>query len=262
MSASSLRELPPEVRASGATVSIASSRWSVLARRTVYFGHQSVGSGIVAGVEGLMREYEILLRVVQSPEPTGVTGPAFVHFLVGQKRDYASKNAALLRLLESSTRPQRVLVLLKYCYGDIKCLSDAATMFGAYRDTVDTIQSEHPDVTVIHATIPLTTVESALKSRAKQVIGHPSRREAAVGRHRYNELVRNEFGSSEPVFDVAKVEAAQADGTAAGFTSNGSLIETLAPRNTHDGAHMNRRCQRTAASALLDVLSEVIEADR
>jgi hypothetical protein len=243
-------------------VSIGPSRWSGLASRTVYFGHQSVGSGIVAGVEGLMTKYGIPLQIVQDPEPAAVTGPAFVHFLVGQKRDYASKNAALLRLLESSTRAHGVIVLLKYCYGDIKCPSDAATMFEAYRDTVDTIQSEHPDVTVVHATIPLTAVESALKSRAKQLVGRPTQREAAVARHRYNELLRSEFGGTEPVFDLAKVEAAQPDGMVAGFTAGGCLIETLAAENTDDGVHMNPRCQRNAAEALLDVLADVIEAGR
>jgi hypothetical protein len=48
----------------------------------------------------------------------------------------------------------------------------------------------------------------------------------------------------------------------AGFTAGGCVIETLAPHNTDDGGHLNARCQRTAAEALLDVLSDVIEADR
>jgi hypothetical protein len=38
------------------------------------------------------------------------------------------------------------------------------------------------------------------------------------------------------------------------------MIETLAPRNTYDGGHLNVRCQKAAAEALLDVLSDAIEA--
>ncbi len=261
MSASPLRELQPEPRGNGAGSPI-SSRWSVIAGRTVYFGHQSVGSGVVAGVEVLRQEHSLPLRVVQTREPATVTGPAFVHFLAGQNRDYASKNAALLRLLESRTRAQRPVVLLKYCYVDINSPADPATMFEAYRDTVETIQFEHPDVTVVHATIPLTTVESALKAGARQFFGRPTRREAAVVRHRYNELVRAEFTGTEPIFDLAKVESTQADGMVAGFTANGAMIETLAPHNTYDGGHLNARCQLAAAEALLDVLSDVIEAAR
>lgn len=200
------------------------------------------------------------LRVVHTREPATVTGPAFVHFLAGQNRDYASKNAAVLRLLESRTRAQRPVLLLKYCYVDLDSAADLHGMFEAYHDTVETIRFEHPDVTVVHATIPLTTVESAFKSGAMQFAGRPTRREAAIARHRYNELVRAEFADIEPIFDLAKVETTQLDGTLAGFFTGGSMIETLAPGNTEDGCHLNPRCQRAAAERLLDVLSDVIEA--
>ena len=236
------------------------SRWAVVADRTIYFGHQSLGNAVVAGVEGLTQEYALPLRIIQTREPATVTGPAFVHFLAGQNRDYASKNAAVLRLLETRTRAEKPLVLLKFCYVDIDSPADAGTMFEAYCDTVDTIQAEHPDVTVVHATIPLTTVESAVKSGAKQFFGRATRRAAAIARHHYNELVRAEFTGTEPIFDLARVEATQPDGALSGFTAGGYVIETLAAQNTSDGSHLNARCQKAAGEALLDLLSDVIEA--
>jgi hypothetical protein len=256
MNAGPLCESRPEANGNGA----GSSRWSVMAGRTVYFGHQSIGSGVVAGVEGLTREHALPLRVVQTREPASISGPAFVHFLAGQSRDFASKNAAVLRLLESPTRARKPVVLLKYCSGDISSPAEASTMFEAYRDMVETIQFEHPDVTVVHATIPLMTVEGALESGARQFFGRPTRREPAIARHRYNEIVRAEFADTEAIFDLARVEATQPDGTLAGFTAGGRIIETLAPANTDDGSHLNARCQRAAATTLLDVLSDVIEA--
>ena len=108
-------------------------------------------------------------------------------------------------------------------------------MFEAYHDTVQAIRFEHPDVTVVHATVPLTTVESAFRSGAMQFVGRPTRREAAIARHHYNELLRSEFVDFEPIFDLAKVEATQPDGTLAGFSAGGSTIETLAQHNTADG---------------------------
>jgi hypothetical protein len=260
MSVSPLREAQPEPYGNGTGSPIGAARWSVIAGRTVYFGHQAIGSDVVAGVEGIAQEYALPLRFIKTREPATVAGPAFVHFLAGQSRDFASKNAAVLRLLESPTRARRPVVLLKYCYGDISSPADAATMFEAYRDTVDTIQFEHPDVTIVHSTIPLMTVESAFKSGARQFLGRPTRREGAIARHRYNELVRAEFTDTEPIFDLAKVEATQPDGTLAGFAADGRLIETLAPDNTDDGSHLNARCRSAAGEALLDVLSDVIEA--
>lgn len=259
MSASSLSELPGARQDCLARTSNGASSWSQIARRTVYFGHQSVGSGIVAGVEQLTRDHGLPLRVIQTPEPASIPGPAFVHFLVGQKRDYASKNAAVLRLLESSTRADKPLVMLKYCYGDIRSPDESGRMFEAYRDTVDTIQSEHPDVTVVHATIPLTTAESSFQSAAKRLFGRSTQREASVARHRYNELVRREFRETEPIFDLAKVQSTRPDGTMAGFTVGGHVIEKLAPENTADGIHLTPQCQRVAAEALLDVLADAIE---
>ena len=238
------------------------SRWSAIANRTIYFGHQSVGSSVCTGVEGLAKDYAVGLRVVQTHEPETVTGPAVVHFLAGQHRDYASKNAAVLRLLESETRARNPVVLLKYCYGDITYQREYRLLFDAYRDTVDTIQFEHPDVTLVHTTIPLTIAETGLKARTKQYLGRTSTRDAAIARHRYNELVRAEFGASEPIFDLAKVQATRPDGMVAGFTAGGSTIETLAPENTADGTGLNPRCSRIAAEKLLDVLADVIEAAR
>jgi hypothetical protein len=252
--------LPLEAHENGAGAPSRHSRWSVIAGRTVYFGHQSVGSGVVAGVEEVTQKHSLALRLVQTREPAAVSGPAFVHFLAGQNRDYASKNAAVLRLLESRTRAQSPVLVLKYCYEDISASADPGTMFGAYRDTVDMIQSAHPDVAVVHATIPLTTVEGVLRSGAKQFFGRQTRRGAAIARQRYNELVRAEFQANEPIFDLARVEATQPDGASAGFAYGGRMIETLAPQNTYDGEHLNPRSQRIAAEALLDVLSDVIEA--
>jgi hypothetical protein len=179
MSASPLRDLQPEPGENGRR-SRTASRWSVIAERTVYFAHQSVCTGVIAGVEELKAEYALPLRVVQTRDPATVTGPAFVHFFAGQNRDYASKNAAMLRLLESRTRAPRPVVVLEYCHLDINSLADSATMFEAYRDTVDTIQFEHPDVTVVHATVPLPMVETVFRWRAKQFLGRPTRRQSAV----------------------------------------------------------------------------------
>ncbi|HMI47830.1 MAG TPA: hypothetical protein VK481_04090 [Gemmatimonadaceae bacterium] len=260
MTANPLLEQQPERHGNGTGSPIGVSRWSIVARRTIYFGHQAIGRSVVAGVEGVAHEHALPLRVIHTREPATVTGPAFVHFLAGRSRDFASKNAAVLRLLESPTRARRPVLMLKYCYGDVKSAGDSATMFEAYRDTVDTIQFEHPDVTVIHATIPLVTVEGALESGTRQFFGRPTRRDGAIARHRYNELVRFEFSDTEPIFDLAKVEATQPDGTLAGFTAGGRLVETLATENTDDGTDLNARCQRAAAQALLDLLSDVIEA--
>jgi hypothetical protein len=235
------------------------ARWSAVAGRTVYFAHRSVGAGVVTGVAELTDAYSLPLRLVQTREPASETGPAFVHFIVGTSGDYASKNAAVLRLLESHTRALNPVLVLKYCYGDIRRPGDQGTMFGAYCETVETIQSEHPDVTVIHTTLPLAATTRYSNWGASQLLGRQTLHGVAVARHRYNELLRAEFGGGDPVFDIARVESTKSDGTVCGFSAGGRVIETLATENTYDGVHLNPRGERVVAETLLDVLADVVQ---
>lgn len=241
------------------TLAGAAARWGAVASRTIYFGHQSVGRDLIAGIKRLNNDGAIGLSLIQTDDPTCLTGPAFVHFLAGTNRDYASKNAALLRLLNTRNHADGAIVLLKYCYVDMRDDLSPYTIFAAYCEMTETIQLEYPDVTVVHATMPLTTVESAFQARASQIMGRPTLRQASIARHRYNELLRAEFVGNQPIFDLARVEATRPDGTVAMFMSQGSAIETLAPENTYDGGHLTPQCQLAAAEALLDVLADVVE---
>jgi hypothetical protein len=233
------------------------ARWSLIADRTIYFGHQSVGTSVCVGIHQLANDSGVPLRLVQTHEPEAVAGPAFVHFLAGRHRDYASKNAALLRLLDSRTRARDPIVILKFCHGDINSLQDGKMLFDAYSETVDTIQDQHPDVALIHATIPLATVGDGARERVKRVLGRTTQREAAIARHRYNELVRSEFGAYEPVFDIARIQATAPDGVRAGFSAEGTRIDLPATENTIGASALSSECRAAAAEALLDVISSV-----
>jgi hypothetical protein len=237
------------------------ARWRSVAARAVYFGHQSVGDDIAVGIDRLNAELSLGLRLVETHAPAAVAHPAFVHFHAGGNNDPASKNAAMLRILHARPRADRGIVLLKYCYVDISRDTDLAAVFKAYRATVQAIRSCYPDVIIVHTTVPVTTVESALKAMAKRLIGRRSVRQDAVARHRYNALVRAEFAERE-LFDIARIEATRADGSCVQFAWKGERIESLAPEYTRDGGHLNARGQALVAQALLNVLASVAETDR
>jgi len=235
------------------------TRWRAVARRPVYFGHQSVGEDITAGLAALNDEFDLGLRIVQTRVPAAVAHPAFVHFHAGRNQDPASKNADLLKILAARPRPDHALVLLKYCYVDVDHSTNVAAMFAAYMATVETIRARHPDVTLIHATVPLTTVETPTKARVKRLLGRHTAREDAIARQRYNALMRVAFAGREPLFDIARLEAAQADGKRSSYTFGEQEIEVLAEENTRDGGHLNQKGQRLVARELLNVLAKTIE---
>jgi hypothetical protein len=251
--------LPDRNDATAGASRAATSRWSAVARRKVYFGHQSVGADVISGVQTWTDDLGLGLRVVQSRDPAAVAGPALVHFMAGDNRDFASKNSAMLRFLGARAEADGAIALLKYCYVDVAHDTNVDALFEEYWNTAAAVALDHPDVTVVHTTIPLTTVRSGLRSGVKQLFGRDVSRRAAVSRHRYNTLLRAEFAGSEPIFDIARVEAVRADGTRAGFIDGGVWIETLAHENTYDGGHLNHGGKRAAAAELLDVLSDVIE---
>src|SRR2546423_4655233 len=194
------------------------AQWAQIATRTIYFGHQSVGTDILSGVHYWNDQLTLRLRLLQAYDAATVSGPGLVHFAAGQNRDFASKNAAILRFLASRPRPDGAIVLWKYCYVDIDSGTDVESLFEEYRATVAAIAADHPDVTVVHTTVPLTnTVESAFKARAKHFLGRDTLRAAAVARHAYNNLIRTEYADREPLFDIAKAESTRTDGARASF---------------------------------------------
>ena len=222
--------------------------------RRVYFGHQSVGRDIIAGLEALSEEHALGLRFVQTRCPDAVSGPAFVDFLAGENANPASKNDALLRQLDARSHADGALALLKYCYVDISERTDVHRLFGDYRRMVLQVRARHPDVTLVHTTIPLTTVERGTKAWVKGAIGRPTQRGANTKRQEYNMLLRATFVGREPIYDLAAVESS--GGRCAIMTKEGG-VQTLSPAFTHDGGHLNDLGRRTAAAALLDVLGDL-----
>jgi lysophospholipase L1-like esterase len=236
--------------------------WRSLADRAIYFGHQSVGDDIMRGVERLNKDVSLNLRLVQTRVPAAVSHPAFVHFHAGSNQDRVSKNTDFLRILDARPRADNPIAILKYCYVDVVDGTDVDAAFAAYRQTVSQVRERHPDVVVVHTTVPLTTVEGKLKAAAKGILGRRAARDDAKARHRYNSLVRAAFKRREPLFDIARVESLRTDASRALFSLEGEEIEVMADGNTRDGGHLNERGQRALAAELLDVLSKSVENAR
>jgi hypothetical protein len=233
-----------------------------LSTRRVYFGHQSVGGNVLQGLQEILREHpDAALRVVESRELGRVSGRAFVHFLVGENENPGSKNADFLRVLSSRSSPDSALVLMKYCYIDVNDATDVDTLFGEYQRTVAQIRTRYPDVTVVHVTMPLTVDAAGPKAAVKRLLGRTTSREINARRSRFNEMMRREF-SSEPIFDLATLEAERPDGSLNVTQAAGVSTYSLDPASTTDGGHLNDSASRRVAAALVRVLATVSGADR
>ena len=252
-------EVMPTASASD-TISVLSqipdSALTQLAQRRIFFGHQSVGSNLLDGVAELMAsEPRLRLRVVKSDAPHTVPGAGIFHAFVGENRRPDVKNADFARIVNAGFGADGDVALLKYCYLDMGPATDVEQLFGDYRKTVDAVRARNPRLTIVHVTQPLTVAEGALEARVRGMLGRTSERALDAKRERFNALMRAAYGAQGTVFDLARIESTQPDGSRVAYTFGGDTAFALAPAYTDDGGHLNALGRRVAAERFVAFLA-------
>lgn len=212
-----------------------------VAHERVFFGHQSVGANILQGVKELSVKEGV---------------PVFI------KDQFVPENGDPLRKLASfkafvGTGSKYDVALVKFCYVDINANTDAAALFDQYRRAINELRARNPRTIFVHATLPLTTVQTGPKAWVKRLIGRsPYGTVENVRRDEYNRLLRATYAGREPVFDLARIESTAPDGTLVTVTWNGLTAPALSPAYTEDGGHLNARGRLLAAREFLTVLAQ------
>ena len=240
------------------TVKLSDRQISSLATKKIFFGHQSVGADVVQGIRDLMAEDPSLkLNIVASASPESIHAPAFVESPIGENRKPQSKNQAFAAILAKGMGAQGGVAMYKYCYVDIDLSTDVKRLFDDYRNQVSALKSQYPRLTIVHITVPLTTVDMDMKSWVKILLGRPTIRDVAAKRNEFNQLLRQTYVGTDPIFDLAEIESTLPDGARSYFTRGTQQIYTLTPEYTTDGGHLNAVGRRAAATALLQILADL-----
>lgn len=225
-----------------------------LARRTIYFGHQSVGVDLIEGVRELAASEGIPLRLVDTRDATAIPPGTFAHGGVAENGDPLRK----LRSFEQAlgTGPGVDIALVKFCYVDFDATTDVRTLFAAYRATLASLQARFPRTTFVHVTAPLTTLQGGPKAFVKRLLGRPPAGAAENARREaYNALLREATQGKEPLFDLALAESTAPDGRAETFEWQGRRIPALVPGYTGDGGHLRGEGRLRAARQLVSALA-------
>ena len=227
--------------------------WNRLAQKTVYFGHQSVGSNIIEGIRDLLgKNPEVRIRIVETRDPGDFVQPLFAHSSLGKNEDPKSKCDAFSKLMESGIGGRVNVAFFKFCFVDLMNESDVNQVFSYYRETLERLKTKYPQTTFVHVTIPLTTVQSGLKAVIKSLVGRQiGGYEDNIKRNEYNELLLREYAGKDPVFDLARIESTFPDGTRSVFKHKGKIYYSLVPEYTDDGGHLNPRARVVVAEQLL-----------
>ncbi len=226
-------------------------------RTRVFFGHQSVGENVLAGIRGVYAKHNVPAPLIEqgSTQP-GPDGGFIAHQFIGQNERPLLKIEDFDKTMRSGMGEQVDVVLMKLCYIDITSGTDVDALFARYRDTMDALEKDYPNATFIHTTVPLTT-EPGFKAKLKAKLGGSDRFGQAenVMRERYNTLIRNEYGNRH-LFDLAAIESTNPNGTRDSRRYDGQVYFTLYQGYASDLGHLNQEGSEIAATAFLQAIAQ------
>lgn len=233
-----------------ATSIVTRAEWERARTRTVFFGHQSVGDNIIDGLRQIAStEGWPSFNIVQTGGESVSREPALLHAPVGQNGDPLSKINAFRNALDAGIGSRVDVAVLKFCFWDIRRHTDIDSVFNAYKTTVDGLSRRYPNVTFMHATVPLVVQDLDWRARVRRMLGMATSTDSDnVVREALSKKLRAEYGSRDVIFDVADTErgdrAAREDD-----------VPSLAAGLSSDGAHLNDAGRRIVASSFVKTIS-------
>jgi hypothetical protein len=232
----------------------------LIARARVYFGHQSVGDNIIAGVRDLAENRIAIAPVADLDRQPLDQDALFLHAPIGTNGEPATKLAAFERTVDDLNVGHRHLdvAFMKFCYLDFSAGTDVAALFADYEARLSGLEARHPHTRFLHVTTPLKADEG-VKGLIKTWIGRGRPTDDNIQRNRYNALLRERFGP-ESVFDLAAIESTRPDGSRSLFEQEGAAYEQLAADYSSDGGHLNPSGQLAAGRALVASLAAAIRS--
>ncbi|MBI5039785.1 MAG: hypothetical protein HZB57_00790 [Gammaproteobacteria bacterium] len=227
----------------------------------VFFGHQSVGGNIMAGVQDILTASNTTLPILELGKADALPAGFILHTPVGKNTEPKTKCDDFKRIVDQQLAGKIDYALLKFCYIDIDEKSDVDTLFAYYRATLDDLKARHPEITFIHVTAPLRHSPTGLGVWVRELLGKPNRSKLAnVKRQTFNERLLSTY-AGDPIFDLAASESTYPDGRREAFTHNGKTYYSLIGAYTNDGGHLNALSRKKVAADFIRSLAYTIRGN-
>jgi len=229
-----------------------------LSEKKIFFGHQSVGLNIVEGINDINHRSNNRLNILKTKNPDSFETPVFAHSTVGFNTDPRSKVDEFVNLMEGGIGDNVDYAFLKFCYVDITAETDIKKIFEYYKKRFEDLKKKYPKTTFIHMTVPITTVQDGPKAFIKKIVGRPIRGyEDNYKRYKFNEMLKKEYADSYPVFDLARIESTDSNGSKLAYKKGRETFYGLVPSYTYDGSHLNETGRLVVGRALLSFLANL-----
>lgn len=241
------------------TNQIDAATWKAFAEKTIFFGHQSVGYNIIDGVNLIAQAKGFkAANIMEIRDPAQIRKPMLAHDKVGKNRDPQSKLDDFEKIITSGVGRTVEVALLKLCYVDINADSDTEALFQKYKAMLDRLDNQFPQTVFLALTAPLKTVQGGPKAWIKRLLGRtPHGYRENMNRYRFNQQIRQAYGQSGRMFDLARLESTLPGGRRATYTFKGKTFYRLCPEYSRDGGHLNDLGKKWIAAALIKKLAQV-----
>ncbi len=246
---------------------ISKTAWENLSTKKIIFGHQSVGSNIIQGMEDVLKENpRIKINIIANSRPWEVRTSSFVHFQVGENTQPQTKINDFVRVVATTVHHGKLdLAFFKFCYVDIDSNTNVIEIFTQYKQAMNQLSQDFPSTTFVYITVPLTSDASGIKRWVKSVKNTFQRfrnksnanYSANFYRNQFNELLKQEYQGKAPIFDLAQIESTYPNGQQRTSVANGQQYFSLVPEYTDDGGHLNQLGRRIVAEKLIIFLAQL-----
>ncbi len=228
-----------------------------VSRARVLFGHQSIGSNILGGIGPLYVGAGMKAPTITDARIlTEASDGTFSHAHLGVNGDPRRKFSDFTAIMDGPLGAALDVALMKLCYVDIVASTDVEAVFSAYVQMMDELEEQHPNVRFLYATAPLNT-DRSWKASLKSWVGIDDHMGPAdnVARDRYNMLIRQRYGSSGRLFDIAAIEARGSDPRNLNGTAYPVLNQTL----SSDAGHLNEHGSQVVAAELIALIAANVD---
>ena len=227
------------------------------AQQRVFFAHQSVGENLLDAMPGLVEAQDAASSTIVSLGDQPESGTALIETAIGTNGDPLGKIAEFDQILRDGLGDDIDVAVLKLCYIDFSVATDVEELFTAYTTTIAALEADFPDVTFIYTTAPLVSERDVIE-RLKNLLGRAMHRDPSENtvRHRYNELIRDEYGSSGRLLDIAAIQASDASGMLQTREADGQPYQAMDPQWASDPGHLNPDGAARLANAFVALIAD------
>ena len=231
-----------------------------VANSRVLFAHHSVGRNILEGLEEIIEEADLdsenLINVVEN----NITDnrPVLAHMKPGKNGQPDTKVDEFTEIIRKLDTFKPQVAAMKFCFVDFNPHTDVDQVFNYYKNHIETLKKERPDVVFAHVTVPLKKRSEKLKQQLNRFLGRMVwSDESNLKRAEYNKRLHETY-QDEPIFDLARIESTKPDGSREKHTYKGQEFYSLVPEYTYDGGHLNDLGKRVVAIEMARFLDETI----